>query len=157
WPPGRTPMSDTPASPVGPVMPIDDLIELETACEWRSDEGGDDYVFELTDVPLSELGDALRPATQRTDGPPGHTPGPFPPPALAPELRRLTHELIEGRGMVLIRGLPVDRYTKEEASTIYWGVGMHLGQPWPQNARGHLLGDVTDQGKAPNDPTSRGN
>jgi hypothetical protein len=76
---------------------------------------------------------------------------------LAPELRRLTQELIEGRGMVLIRGLQVDRYTKEEASTIYWGVGMHLGQPWPQNARGHLLGDVTDQGKAPNDPTSRGN
>ena len=25
---------------------------------------------------------------------------------------------------------------------------MHLGRPWPQNAKGHLLGDVTDQGKA---------
>jgi hypothetical protein len=34
---------------------------------------------------------------------------------------------------------------------------MHLGQPWPQNAQGHLLGDVTDQGKAATDPTSRGN
>ena len=40
---------------------------------------------------------------------------------------------------------------------IYWGIGMHLGRPWPQNAKGHLLGDVTDQGKAADDPTSRGN
>jgi hypothetical protein len=31
------------------------------------------------------------------------------------------------------------------------------GPPWPQNHHGHLLGDVTDQGKAPGDPTARGN
>jgi hypothetical protein len=81
----------------------------------------------------------------------------FPLPTLGPELTRLTHDLIDGRGVVLIRGVPVDRYGKERASSIYWGIGMHLGQPWPQNAKGHLLGDVTDQGKAVNDPTSRGN
>ena len=40
---------------------------------------------------------------------------------------------------------------------MYWGIGMHLGEPWPQNAKGHLLGDVKDQGKAPDDPTARGN
>jgi hypothetical protein len=39
----------------------------------------------------------------------------------------------------------------------YWGIGAHLGKPWPQNAKGHLLGDVTDQGKQPGDPTARGN
>ncbi len=33
---------------------------------------------------------------------------------------------------------------------------MHLGEPWPQNAKGHLLGDVKDQGKSPDDPTARG-
>ena len=30
-------------------------------------------------------------------------------------------------------------------------------RPWPQNAKGHLLGDVTDQGRDIDDPTSRGN
>ena len=35
--------------------------------------------------------------------------------------------------------------------------GTHLGHPWPQNAKGHLLGDVTDQGRAIDDPTARGN
>ena len=81
----------------------------------------------------------------------------FPLPTLGPELARLTRDLIDGRGVVLIRGVPVDRYGKERASWIYWGVGMHMGRPWPQNAKGHLLGDVTDQGKPANDPTSRGN
>ena len=66
-------------------------------------------------------------------------------------------ELINGRGVVLIRGVPVDRYDKERASKIYWGVGMHLGAPWPQNAKGHLLGDVTDHGRDISDPTTRGN
>ena len=58
--------------------------------------------------------------------------------------------------MVLIRGVPVERYGKDRASAVYWGVGTHLGHPWPQNAKGHLLGDVTDQG-ALDDPTARGN
>jgi hypothetical protein len=40
---------------------------------------------------------------------------------------------------------------------LYWGIGMHLGFPWPQNKHGHVLGDVTDQGKAADDPTARGN
>jgi alpha-ketoglutarate-dependent taurine dioxygenase len=34
---------------------------------------------------------------------------------------------------------------------------MHLGTPWPQNKHGHLLGDVTDQGRYASDPTARGN
>jgi hypothetical protein len=34
---------------------------------------------------------------------------------------------------------------------------LHLGKPWPQNKMGHVLGDVTDQGKSANDYTSRGN
>jgi hypothetical protein len=40
---------------------------------------------------------------------------------------------------------------------LYWGIGMHLGAPWPQNKHGHVLGDVTDQGRAYDDPHARGN
>jgi hypothetical protein len=34
---------------------------------------------------------------------------------------------------------------------------MHLGEPWPQNKHGHVMGDVTDQGKNLDDPEFRGN
>jgi hypothetical protein len=81
----------------------------------------------------------------------------FPLPTFAPRLKRIERELIDGRGFVLIRGLPRDRYDKKDASLLYWGIGTHLGRPWPQNKHGHLLGDVTDQGKSFTDHTSRGN
>lgn len=40
---------------------------------------------------------------------------------------------------------------------LYWAIGTHLGLPWAQNKHGHVLGDVTDQNKAINDRTARGN
>ena len=130
---------------------------LEEQCEWHTDEVGDSYIFHLTDDHVAELDAALVHAESQVDDVLDITRELFPLPTLAPELARIEDDLVNGRGMVLIRGVPVERYSKDRASAIYWGVGMHLGQPWPQNAKGHLLGDVTDQGKAVNDPTTRGN
>jgi hypothetical protein len=132
-------------------------VPLEEQCEWRTDEVGDGYIFHLTDDHVAELGAALVHAEGRVDDVLDITRDMFPLPTLAPELARITDDLVNGLGMVLIRGVPVERYSKDRASAIYWGVGMHLGHPWPQNAKGHLLGDVTDQGRAIDDPTARGN
>src|SRR5205823_74889 len=111
-----------------------DLTPLETGCEWRTDQLGDTYVFQLTDAHLDELDAALLHAQASCHDVLDITRESFPIPTLAPELGRITRDLIDGRGVVLIRGIPVDRYGKERASSIYWGVGMHLGRPWPQNA-----------------------
>jgi hypothetical protein len=134
-----------------------EIVPLEAGCEWRSDALGDAYVFQLSDAHLDELDRALLHAEASGADVLDITRESFPLPTLGSELGRLTRELIDGRGVVLIRGVSVDRYGKERASSIYWGVGMHLGRPWPQNAKGHLLGDVTDQGRSVTDPTSRGN
>ena len=132
-------------------------VPLEERCEWRADEVGERYVFHLTDDHLAELDAALRHAESRVDDVLDISRELFPLPTLGPELARITDDLVNGLGMVLIRGVPVERYGKDRASAVYWGVGMHLGRPWPQNAKGHLLGDVTDQGRALDDPTARGN
>jgi hypothetical protein len=140
-----------------PTVDPSTLTPLEEACEWRSDQVGDSYIFPLTDAHLAELDAALATAEARTDDVLDVEREHFPLPTLGPELARITDELINGRGMVLIRGVPVEHYGKARASTIYWGIGTHVGHPWPQNAKGHLLGDVTDQGRRADDPTSRGN
>ncbi len=140
-----------------PTVDPSTLTPLEEACEWRSDQVGDSYVFRLTDAHLAELDAALAIAEAQTDDVLDIGREHFPLPTLGPELARITDELINGRGVVLIRGVPVERYGKARASTVYWGIGTHVGHPWPQNAKGHLLGDVTDQGKRVDDPTSRGN
>lgn len=130
---------------------------LETECEWTRESLGDRYVFELTDEHRAELDAALTSAEAQTDDVLDIEQHHFPLPTLGPELDRIRHDLIDGLGVALIRGVDVERYGKERASSIYWGIGTHLGSPWPQNVKGHLLGDVTDQGKAIDDPTSRGN
>jgi hypothetical protein len=79
----------------------------------------------------------------------------FPLPTLGPRLEALRRELLHGRGFVLLRGLPMERYALEDAATLYWGIGAWFGRPRSQNARGHLLGHVRDVGYDLNDPNVR--
>jgi hypothetical protein len=79
----------------------------------------------------------------------------FPLPTLAPRLDALLHELLEGRGFVLLRGLPVQRWPRALSAVAFLGLGSHLGRMRPQNAAGHLLGHVRDVGLSASDPNVR--
>jgi hypothetical protein len=81
----------------------------------------------------------------------------FPLEGLACKLEGIERELIDGRGFTRISALDHTRYSDDDLTMLYWGIGLHLGDPWPQNAKGHVMGDVTDQGKRLDDPTFRGN
>lgn len=78
----------------------------------------------------------------------------FPLPTLGPVLDRLRVEVLNGRGFVLIRGLPVDGPIAESA-TAYWGIGTYFGNARSQNAKGHVLGHVRDLGLSSKDPNVR--
>ncbi|MBP2329256.1 hypothetical protein JOF56_009641 [Kibdelosporangium banguiense] len=75
---------------------------------------------------------------------------------LGDRLRELGRELDDGRGFFLIRGVPVERYTEEQASIAFWVMGSALGRPVSQNARGQLLGHVRDTGEKLKQPEARG-
>ncbi len=81
--------------------------------------------------------------------------GTFPLGSFGDTLRGLLQELLEGRGFFMLRGLPVDRYSREEQAIAYMGIGAHLGRPRSQNAKGHLLGHVKDLGLDIQDPKVR--
>jgi len=70
----------------------------------------------------------------------------FPLDALTPRLAGWAQDLENGRGFVLLRGLPVHRYTDAEIQAVTYGIGLHLGQPVCQNPRGELLGEVMNVG-----------
>ena len=74
---------------------------------------------------------------------------------LGPRLQTLLKEVLEGRGFVLIKGLPLERWTKRQAAMALLIVGVHLGQLRMQNAEGHLLGHVRDLGRSSTDPNTR--
>jgi hypothetical protein len=79
----------------------------------------------------------------------------FPLPLLRPRLDRILNEVIDGRGFVLLRGLPVERWSRAEAAIALFGVGAHLGRARSQNAQGHVLGHVRDLGMSSEDPNAR--
>lgn len=70
----------------------------------------------------------------------------FPLPTLRPDIDRWRAELADGRGFVLVRGFPVETWSREEAEVAFWSLGLHLGTPGAQNGQGDLLGHVTDLG-----------
>ncbi len=76
-------------------------------------------------------------------------------PSLGPRLQHLLDEIINGRGFVLIRDLPVDHWTKRQAELAFLIIGVQLGQLRMQNAEGHLLGHVRDMGLSSSDPNTR--
>ncbi|OAO04856.1 hypothetical protein A8B75_06865 [Sphingomonadales bacterium EhC05] len=123
------------------------------ASQWRKD---DSWIYHLSESQIAELDAALTHAKgkgltgiaiKRDD---------FPLPSLGPVLDELAEELVNGRGFFLIRGFPALDYSKEDASSVFWGMGNYIGSPWPQNARGDVLGDVRDTGRSILDPTVRG-
>lgn len=77
----------------------------------------------------------------------------FPLPMLSRLLKQFADELENGRGFKLLRGLPIERYTDEEVRCLYYGMGLHMGQPVRQNPRGELLGPVQNVGDIHNKNT----
>jgi hypothetical protein len=79
----------------------------------------------------------------------------FPLPTLGPRLRRILEELLTGRGFALLRCLPVERWSRRQVATAFFGLGTHLGSARSQNAQGHMLGHVRDLGHSSSDPNVR--
>jgi len=76
--------------------------------------------------------------------------------AFTPSLKQLHTELKQGLGIVLIKGLPISEIAPIDVATIYWGIGLHLGQATPNNPDGDMFGHITDLGKSQKDANSRG-
>ncbi len=65
-------------------------------------------------------------------------------PTLTPALTAAHHDVVNGRGFVLLRNVPVDRLDREGSIRAYVLCGLHFGVPVSQNAKGHLVGHVKD-------------
>jgi hypothetical protein len=105
-----------------------------------------EWSYRLSPAEVAELETALRSVQSRgLDIADIHRED-FPLPTLGRVLERLRSEVLEGRGFVLLRGVPVEDRPIAESATIYWGIGSHFGSARSQNALGHLLGHVFDLG-----------
>jgi hypothetical protein len=116
---------------------------------WR---GGDlrrstDWIRPLTTADVDDLDNAVRSARRRGLRWMDLTREAFPLPRFGRALAEVSRELEDGRGLVLLRGIPVERYAEDELRLLYWGLGLHLGTPRYQNGKGELIGDVRDENR----------
>lgn len=125
------------------------LIDHPAAWTRHTLEQDQRWLVRLSDADIREIDDALAHAKRHQASVPTMTRQDFPLERLAVRLRGLCQELTQGLGIVLVRGLPMARYSKADAGLIYWGLGRHMGQSIAQNAYGDVLGHVFDLGKDP--------
>ena len=107
---------------------------------------GDSWQYRLPPAVLSELDAAMRRIRDARREISTLSKADFPAPSFAADAEALRQELESGRGFVVVTGLPLDSYSDEEATILYWGIATYLGQPMPQNARDEYLFAVRDEG-----------
>ena len=115
---------------------------------WRRDDfaSPDAWTYWFPPTVLAELDSAMRRVLAARREISTLSTADFPAPAFAADAAALRKEVESGRGFVVMRGLPIDRYTEEEVAIIYWGVATYLAKPIPQNAKDEYLFAVRDEG-----------
>ena len=114
-----------------------------------------EWLYTLSDKDIDELERAARYYLSLGRDIGEITANDFPLSNFATHLAQLSDKLLNGIGVEVIRGLPVNTYSREMAAAIFCGIGAHLGTARSQNAAGHILGHVRDVGVDPNDPNVR--
>ena len=124
---------------------------------WRGAEMArrSDWIVKLGEPQIEEI-DRAR-ATARATGRPlaALRREDFPLPSQGPVLAGWARELLDGRGFLLVRGLPVERWGDDDSALVFWCLGLHLGYPGAQNPQGDLLGHVVDSGEEAANPNVR--
>ena len=119
---------------------------LETPSAWRGKDlpALESMAYRLSTDEVTEIETAL--AAAQASGKPVRdlTPEDFPLPSLAAKFTDWRDTLSTGLGFVVLRGVPVERWTQSQSECFFWCFGLHLGRPGEQNPDGDLLGHVID-------------
>lgn len=133
---------------------------VENAATWMAAdlEARDDWRRPFTDQEIDEIDQALTraAAAHGLDDLARWSQADFPLPTVAAVLDGVRRQLIDGCGVMVLEGFPVERWSVDELRAIWWGLGLHLGTAVAQSSRGDLIGDVRDLGTGITGKAGRG-
>jgi len=121
-----------------------ELVTIPTTSLWnRTDVPDTDAIaVDLPDDDLAELESAARRLAANGVDPVDAGPDDLPLGPLAPLVAEVRTEVLDGRGIALLRGFPVQRCTLDEMALMFWGIGLRLGRAVSQSVMGERLGHV---------------
>ena len=102
------------------------------------------WVFKLSSSDINEINKALSVAVEKNIPIQNVTSNDFPLPHLGKQLKVLRNEIENGRGFVVIRGLPVEEYDENECKILSWGLCTYFGKGMQQSRHGDWINHVID-------------
>src|SRR5258708_25583768 len=112
-----------------------------TVADFRSPA---DYSVDLDAAQLRDVAAAMRCIKAAGIGLEGLQCEHFEVPSLRPVVEEIRRQVENGRGFVLLRGLPIEDYSKDELGLIFSGICTHLGRGLSQSVMGDRLGHAKD-------------
>ena len=106
------------------------------------------WIVELNDAERSEIRAAFYAVRDRA--PYDFSQEDFPAPKLAAKLADLRDEMENGRGLALLKNVPIEGLNDDEARVMYWGIGSQFAPAVAQNRNGDRLWSVRDEAAGAN-------
>lgn len=114
--------------------------------------GGYPVFYDLTETTRDQIAQAVEGLRRRKIHLGIIEPEDFRVPSFARDVPELRRRLDDQCGFVVLRGLNVRDYSRDENAMIYWGIANYLGRVVRQNLRGERLDTVQDRGDKITDP-----
>ena len=120
---------------------------LDHPAVWHSSElfNRPDWLVTLEGSEIDDVETALRQVERAGLDSEQITAATFPLPNLSMRLGSIRDSLENGSGATLIRGFPIDRYSRRECEKIFFGLMCQVGTPVSQSAEGARLFHVRDE------------
>lgn len=126
------------------------LEPIQDKCAWRGVDIRDhtDWIYTLSPQALAALEQGLEQLAARSLNAPNFSRDDLQiaTPEVQAEFDRISDELENGYGFVVVRGLDADKYSEADMANMYYMMGHFMGTPVTQNTKGDLLGYVRNVG-----------
>jgi len=129
---------------------------------WTGDEmaARNDWIYTLSDDDIAALGDIAKQVRATigddADGLLTLNSSEINLGAFRAPMAEVCHQIKNGRGFQLVRGLPVVDWDRLDLAIAYWVIGLQIGTPLSNNPDGDMIGHVTDMGLDYENPNHRG-
>ena len=120
---------------------------VDHSSAWRASERDrDSFVFQLQSHHLAALDQALQNAKLNNKDAESLTLADFSLKEIESDIAAWREEVMNGSGMIILSGFPLERYSKEELGMMHFGIGTHFGTAMSQSVMGDTLGHVVNVG-----------
>ena len=126
---------------------VSNYAPVDHASAWRSfDRDRESFVIQLQAPHLAALDQALQTVKQKNREVESITREDFRLREIEADIASWRDEVMNGSGMIILSGFPLERYSKDELGMIYFGLGTHFGTAMSQSVMGDRLGHVINVG-----------